>query len=180
MPLVGSAAAGMQTAADMGDANSNPLYPVGDTNTDLVSAIYGSPALWFDPGGITVTGEAEYVNVFRVTDNKALLQPGRTASAAAFDVMVSPAFFEVLPNLELQFPVSLKYNFVGNSEMDTSMNHGTGNYSFSITATYRENWVASLAYQGYFGKTGSNPSLAQISADPTDRAYIALNLQHTF
>jgi Protein of unknown function (DUF1302) len=180
MPLIGSAAAGIQTAADPGDANSNPLYPVGNTMTGLASAIYGSPALRFDPGGITVTGEAEYVDVFRVTGNKALLQPGRTSSAAAFDVMVSPAYYEVIPNLELQFPVSLKYNFAGESEMDQTMNHGTGNYSIGVTATYHENWDASLTYQGYFGNVGSNPDLPGVSSDPTDRAYVSLNLQHTF
>jgi Protein of unknown function (DUF1302) len=179
MPLIGSAAAGTQTPTDMGDANSNPLYPVGNTMTGLVSAIYGSPALRFDPGGITVTGEVEYVTVLRVTDNKALLQPGRTASAMAFDTMISPAYFEVLPNLELQFPVSLKYNFVGNSQMDSTMNHGTGQWSVGITATYRENWDASLSYVGFFGKVGTNPLDPEIQS-MADRGYLSLNLQHTF
>ena len=180
MPLVGSTAAGTQTAANMGNANNDPLYPVGNTFTYLMSAIYGSPALSFDPGGITVTGEVEYVDVFRVTSNPQLLAPGRSSAASAFDLMVEPAYFEVLPNLELQFPVSLKYNFAGNSQMDTTMNHGTGNYAVSIVATYKQNWDASLNYVGYFGRAGTNPAVPNISADPVDRAYISLNLQHTF
>ena len=179
MPLVGSSAAGTQTATDPGDANSNPLYPVGNTFTGLGSFIYGSPALRFDPGGITLLGEVEYVDVFRVTDNKALLQPGRSSGAASFDAEIEPAYFEVIPNLELQFPLQLKYNFAGNSQMDSTMNHGTGNWSVGVVATYRESWDASLSYVGYFGKPGTNPLDAEVASSP-DRGYLALNLQHTF
>jgi Protein of unknown function (DUF1302) len=179
MPLVGSAAAGMQTPGDMGDANSNQLVPIGNTMTGLASWIYGSPALRFDPGGITFLGEVEYVDVFRVTDNKALLAPGRTASAMALNTEVEPAYFEVLPNLELQFPLQVKYNFVGNSQMDSTMNHGTGNWSVGVVATYRESWDASLTYVGYFGQVGTNPLQPEI-ASGSDRGYLSLNLQHTF
>ena len=179
-PLVGSSAAGTQTAANPGNANNDPLYPVGNVMTGLVNAIYGSPALKYDPGGVTLLGEVEWDNVFRVTDNKALLAPGRTSQAADLDVEVEPAFFEVLPNLELQFPVSVSYNFAGNSEVQTSMNHGTGSYSASIVATYRESWDASLNYVGYFGKAGNNATVPETSAEAVDRSYISLNLQHTF
>lgn len=177
MPLV--TGGGTQTPTDMGDANSNPLYPVGNTMTGLMSAIYGSPALRFDPGGITMTGEVEYVDVFRVTDNKDMLAPNRTASAMAFDVEVVPAYFDVLPNLELTFPVSLLYNFVGNSRMDSSMNHGTGNWSVGVSATYRQTWDATLSYVGYYGQVGTNGLAPQIQPS-ADRGYLSLNLQHTF
>jgi hypothetical protein len=60
------------------------------------------------------------------------------------------------------------------------MNHGTGSYSISIVATYRESWDASLNYVGYFGRAGTNPTVPNISADPVDRSYMSLNLQHTF
>ncbi len=180
MPLVGSTAAGLQSSANMGNANNDPLYPVGNTMTGLASFIYGSPALKFDPGGITILGEVEYVDVFRVTANKELLAPGRSSTASAFDVEVEPAFFEVLPNLELQFPVSLAYNYAGNSQMDISMNHGTGTVTTSIVATYRENWDASLNYVAYFGRAGSSPAVPNISASASDRSYVSLNLQHTF
>ena len=179
MPLIGSASAGIQTADNPGDANSNQLEPLGNTMTALGSFIYGSPALRFDPGGITLLGEMEYVDVFRVTANKDLLQPGRTSSAASFDAEVEPAYFEVLPNLELQFPLQLKYNFAGNSEMDSTMNHGTGNWSVGVVATYRESWDASLSYVGYFGTPGTNPLDPEVAGSP-DRGYLSLNLQHTF
>jgi hypothetical protein len=179
-PLVGSTAAGTQTAANMGNANNDPLYPVGNVMVMLANAIYGSPALRFDPGGITLLGEFEWDNVFRVTDNPQLLAPGRSSQAASIDVEVEPAFFEVLPNLELQFPISLSYNIAGNSQAQIAMNHGTGFYTMSVVATYKENWDASLNYQGYFGRAGTNPSVPNVSADPVDRSFMSLNLQHTF
>lgn len=86
----------------------------------------------------------------------------------------------MLPNLELQFLVSFIYHFVIHSKMDTSLNHGTENYSLGVSATYRETRDVTLVYQGCFGQVGTNPSVAEVSANPTDRAYISLSLQHTF
>lgn len=163
-----------------GNANSDPHYPVGNVMTGLVSAIYGSPALKYDPGGITLLGELEWDDVFRVTANKDQLAPNRTSQAASIDVEVEPAYFEVLPSLELQFPVSVSYNLAGNSQVQTAMNHGTGSYSMSIVATYRESWDASLNYVGYFGRAGTSPLVPEVSAMAVDRSYISLNLQHTF
>jgi len=163
---------GFTQPTSLGDANGNPGYPVGNTMTGLMSVLYGSPALKYDPGGVFVQGEVEYVDLWRVTANKALLVPGRSHAASAFDVQVTPAYLAVLPNLELQFPVSLSYNFAGNSEVDQTMNHGTGSWSAGVTATYRVTWSAALSYVGYFG----NP---QVDGD-VDRSYVALNLQHTF
>jgi hypothetical protein len=180
-PLVGaSGLAGSQSAANMGNANNDPLYPVGNVVVGLANAIYGSPALAIDPGGITVVGEFQYVDVIRVTANKDLLEPGRSPDAASIDVSVTPAYFEVLPHLELQFPVSLTYYVAGNSQALTVMNHGTGNFSFGVTATYNNTWDAALSYVGYFGRAGTNPSVPNISASPPDRAYVSLSLQHTF
>jgi hypothetical protein len=181
-PLVGTGA--VQFGAPVGNANGNPIYPVGDTSTALVNAIYGSPALAVDPGGVTITGEIEWDKLLRVTANKDALAPGRSNDSFSFDVGVSPAYFEVLPNLELQFPVSLSYGLAGNSRVWNAVeggaaNHGAGSYSASIVATYKENWDASLNYVSYFGAASSNPTLPQTAGSP-DRSYVSLNLQHTF
>jgi hypothetical protein len=180
MNLVGGAApitAG--PGANYGNASSDPLYPVGNTLTGLASFIYGSPALRLVPGGVTLLGEVEYVKVLGVTANQAALAPGRTSSASAFDVEVTPAYFNVVPNLELQFPVSLSYNYAGNSQMDTTMNHGTGTVSAGITATYRQVWIASLNYVDYFGKPAS-ASLEPNASFFSDRGYVTFNIQCSF
>jgi Protein of unknown function (DUF1302) len=183
MPLVSQGPAAVlsdgQGSSYVGNANSDPHYPVGNTMTGLASFIYASPGIPLDPGGVTMLGEVEYVDVFRVTANKAALYPGRSSAAAAFDVEAIPAYYEVLPNLELSFPVSLSYNFAGNSQMDVSMNHGTGGYSFGVNATYHVNWIAALNWVGYFGKISTNGLDGNVSTS-ADRGYISLNLQHTF
>ena len=178
MNLAGSAPV-IKPGGNPGNANSDPLYPVGNTMTGLVSAVYGSPTLAWAPGGVSVASEVEYVRVLGVTANKAALAPGRTSSAAAFDVQVTPAYYNVLPKLELTFPVSVKYNFAGNSQMDPTMNHGTGQVTFGIVATYHTNWIASLNYIGYFGKPATS-QLTPEGAPNADRSYMTLNLQHTF
>ncbi len=168
-----------ESGAFITNTNANPSYPVGNTITGLASAIYGSPALRFDPGGITFTGEAEYDQLIRITANKALLAPGRSPASADFDIEATPAYFNVLPRLELQLPVSLSYDFAGNSEVQAGINHGTGSFSAGITATYQTTWSATLSYVGFFGKAGA--ALApEVSAEAVDRSYLSLNLQHTF
>jgi hypothetical protein len=106
------------------------------------------------------------------------LDPGRSKAAAAFDIEATPAYFNVWPNVELSFPVSVSYNWAGNSEVDSTMNHGTGQFTAGVTATYRQNWIASLNYVDYFGRPGisGTPSASQLA----DRGYLTLNLQHTF
>ena len=177
MNLVG-AAAPTYIGGNQGGANSDALYPVGNTMTFLTSAIYGSPALKYDPGGVTITAENEVVDVLDVTANKAQLDPGRSKAAAEFDIGITPAYFNVWPNVELSFPVSLMYDWAGNSQMDITMNHGSGSVTAGVTATYKQNWIASLNYVDYLGKPG-------LSGEPNsntnaDRGYITLNLQHTF
>ncbi len=163
----------------LGDANGNPAYPVGNWSTALLSGIYGSPALSYDPGGITFIGEAEWVQLLGATRHKNLLVPSRSAGAVAFDAEAIPAYFGVLPNLELTFPISISYNVLGNSEVDGSMNHGTGSYSLGISATYRATWTASLSYVGYYGSIPKTMDTASTQPN-ADRDYINFNVQHTF
>src|ERR1700757_968576 len=168
-----------------GDANGNPSYPVGNTMNMLLNAIYGSPALKYDPGGVTLLGEIEYDKLLRVTSGKyatltqAGLQPGRSNDASSIDLEVEPAYFEVLPNLELQFPISVSDVLAGNSRVISTMNHGSGSWSVGVTATYRENWNASLSYVGYFGTASTNPLEPEVAGSP-DRAYLNLSMSHTF
>ena len=163
---------------NQGNTNSDPLYAIGNTMSALGSFIYVSPALSFDPGGITLLGEVEYVDVLAVTQNKATLAPGRSKAAAAFDVEAVPTYYNVLPHLVVSFPISWSYNFAGNSEMDSTMNHGTGEITAGVSATYKVSWTAALNYVTFYGNPAA--SLTPEAAQNVDRGYITLNLQHTF
>jgi hypothetical protein len=177
MPLVGNPGP-VDYGDNPGNANSDPLYPVGNTMSFLTSAIYVSPDIAIDPGGITVTAENEVVDVLDVTKNKSDLYPGRSKAAAQFDVEVEPAYYNVLPNLGLQFPVSLTWDYAGNSQMDLTMNHGSGQFTAGITATYLQTWIASLNYVDFLGSPGLSdvPNTNSLA----DRGYMTLNIEHTF
>ena len=163
------------------NTNSNPAYPVGDTWAAQVSAVYLSPALRFDPGGITALGEIGFNHVLRVTANKANITnvPHRSTTAAQFQFLVQPNYYDVLPQLELSFPLGLAYGFYGRSEIDPTENHGTGNVNFGLIATYKTTWIASVTYNAFIG--APNP-LIGLGAEPSiaDRNYVLLNFQHSF
>jgi hypothetical protein len=163
------------------NASSNPAYPTGNTWAAQLSTIYVTPGIPLDPGGITFTGEVGMNHLLAVTANEAASAwytgLHRTNTAAQFQVVMTPTYYNVLPNLQLAFPIGLMYNFYGRSKIDATENHGTGFVNFGVQATYRVTWIASLTYNDNIG--AANPNLA---GEPVgaDRNYILLNLQHSF
>lgn len=165
------------------NASSNPAYPLGNTWAGQASAIYVSPGLPFDPGGVSVEGEIGFNHVLSVTANKGALPSAangglpRTPTAAAMEVVVTPNYYSVLPHLDIGFPIGLSYNLFGRSQVDASENHGTGSFTAGITATYKVTWIANLTFYDNIG--APNPLL---SGEPSvaDRNYVLLNLQHSF
>jgi hypothetical protein len=157
-----------------GNANSHPLYAVGDTIDAQSSVFYISPGFFGDPGGATVIGEIQGNKLVSVTANKSALSPGRNPTAVAFDVEVEPTYYNVLPNLEVQFPISVDYTLLGRSQIAVNVNHGTGTIDVGVQGTYQTTWIATLSYQDYLGS--ANASLN----GNADRGYVSFNIQHTF
>ncbi len=157
-----------------GSANAGALYAVGSTVAAQASVLYVSPGIPLDPGGVSLAGEFAMNHVLSVDANKAELYPDRDNSAGAAEVVVTPTYFEVLPNTEMQFPIGITYDLFGRSKIDATMNHGTGAVSLGITATYRVTWIAGLTYKDFFGKADpiNNPN--------ADRGYVSFNVEHTF
>lgn len=165
---------GISTPANPGNANSDPLYPVGNIVAGQVSMIYISPAIPLDPDGISFSGELGFNHVLAVTANKAALASGRTPTAVIGQAVFTPQYYDVLPYLNISFPIGLAYNFYGRSMMESTENHGTGSINFGVTATYRVNWTASVTFNDYLGA----PSVSLNGL--ADRNYVLLNVQHTF
>jgi hypothetical protein len=88
--------------------------------------------------------------------------------------VILPTYYEVLPSLELQFPIGLNYGLFGRSQIDGGENHGVGTVNFGVTATYKTVWVARITYQDYLG--APSPVLNSTA----DRGYLSFNVQHTF
>ena len=167
-------AAGFGNSAYPGSANAGAQYPIGSTLAAQASVIYVSSAVPFVPGGISVAGEVAMNHVISVDHNKDLLAAGRQATAAATEFTLTPNYYSVLPKLDISFPIGISYDFLGRSEIDGTMNHGTGSFSLGVTATYRTTWIAALTYKDFLGK-------ADTTLNPlADRGYLNLNIQHTF
>jgi hypothetical protein len=172
MPLASTAL--ISTAANPGNANSDPLYPVGDTWAAQASVTYLSSGIPLDPGGVVFAGEIAYNHLIDVTRNRAALATGYQASAAAINSVVTPTYYDVLPHLTVAFPIGLEYNLLGRSIVVPTMYHGTGTLDFGVTGTFETNWIAGLNYQDYLGKPDP------ITNGLADRGFVSLNLQHTF
>jgi hypothetical protein len=170
MPLVSGTL--ISTPANPGNAGSDPLYAVGTTLHGQASIIYGTPALSWDPGGIIVSGEVEANHVLAVNENRNMIAPSRSPTAAALEVVVTPTYY--IGNWQVGLPIGLTWNFYGKSMIDSTMNHGTGSFSFGVQGTYRQTWIASLTYNDYLGRP--DPTYNALA----DRGYVSLNLQHTF
>jgi len=84
----------------------------------------------------------------------------RSSTAAQLQVVVTPSYYDVIPNLQLTFPIGLGYDFYGRSMVDPTENNGTGSVNVGVTATYRVTWIASVTYNDYIG--AANP-LIQVS-----------------
>lgn len=156
------------------NTNSNPGYPIGTTWNTQVSAIYISPSIPLDPGGVAFLGETVINHLITVTQNREALRTNGQATAAAFQVVMTPTYNDVLPNLQLTFPIGIQYNYLGRSDVDLNLYHGTGTFSVGVTGTYKVNWICSLAYQDFLGKPDA------VYNTLADRGYVALNLAHTF
>jgi len=157
-----------------GSANAGALYAKGSIINAQVSAIYVSPGIPLDPGGVSFDAEADVNHVLSVDSGRALLTPGRDNSAGAFEVVMTPAYFDVIPNVELEFPIGLTYDLFGRSQFDATENHGTGSVTFGVTAIYRTTWTAGLTYKDYLG--APNPTINALA----DRGYLSFNVEHTF
>ena len=171
MPLVSVAA---PFTAYPGSANAGALYPVGSTAAAQVSTIYVSPGIPLDPGGVTFDGEFAMNHVISVAMNQALLEPYRNETAGAFQFTISPTYDNLLPSLDLSFPVGIHYSLFGRSQVDSQMNHGTGYVNVGVSGTYRAVWTGSLTYQDYFG--APNPTLNALA----DRGFVEFSVQRTF
>jgi hypothetical protein len=171
-PLVGGL--GIQSAANPGNASSDPLYPVGNTIQGQVSAIYLTPAVPLVPGGINFTGEVEMNHLLQTTKNRAALAPGRQATAGVANVVISPAYNNLLPRLNVTVPIGIGYNFLGRSQMDSTINHGTGYFNIGVQGVYNTVWTASIVYYDYLGKADT------VTNGLADRGYLEFNVQRTF
>lgn len=183
MPLVNAGIILPQTAGLQADNNSHPLYPLGDTAHAQASWSYQMPPLPILAGGANWTGEIAANSLLATTANANQLVPGRTRVSAALRTVFEPQFFQVLPRLDITTPIGLGYNFLGLSEVDPTMNRGTGDISGGITATFDQVWKGAVNLVHYLGtaKNGFVPfKLAGSRSSLAESDFIAVSVQRAF
>ena len=165
------------------DANfdNRPLYPVGDTLHYLANAIYvGSKSSYWD--GVSVTAEVSGSHLLEITANKDNFNPSFRHNELEFTGIVDPAYYQVVPNLDVDFPVTLGWNFQGNGPWADGNNTGAfygGELALGVNGTYRNVWRAGLTYTRYFGNAAFTSRGTQ-ETPFLGRDFVSFNVQRTF
>jgi len=186
------------------NGRNTPCYALGNTAHMNLSGIYvlQPSALW--QGG-DVLGELAYNHRLSVKKDIFALGPGGTSAgiggldpnttkdAWALRLLAEPAYFQVLPGLDLSVPIGVGYNFGGRSSAISNFAGGVsegGDWSIGLKGKYQNAWNIALTYNDYFGKAKTftetlvpgSGSPRQLSFGQTlaDRAYVSFSVSRTF
>ncbi|MRW89784.1 DUF1302 family protein [Duganella sp. FT80W] len=137
-------------------------------------------------------GELAWNRALSIDDPAHTLDGLRTRDATALQVIYTPTYRQILPALDINVPVGVRYVVSGNSTV-TGLSWGakhTGTATLGVDGTYQGVWQFSVSYNKYLGHAepfvNYQPLLAGGSAvyssgNPlADRDYVALSLRRTF
>lgn len=96
----------------------------------------------------------------------------------------TPTWYQVVPDVDVQLPLTFSDGIYGNSALTFGGNQGTGNYSVGIAADIHQAYHVDLKYIDYFGHTSDNGTAVTgqngLGALLKDRGFVALTLKATF
>lgn len=134
-------------------------------------------------------GEIAWNRVLSKNEPGRPLDSGRTRDATAIQLIYTPSYRQVMPGLDINVPIGLRYTIDGRSSVTSWDAKGNGTATVGINATYLGVWQASLAYNHYLGKAipyidyspsvGTNPNLGWGNS-LADRNYVSLSVRRTF
>lgn len=188
-PLNGDPQIVLYALGGTGDNEKDIRYPVGKTAHANLSGIYVlQPNAVWDGGAFLF--EVAWNRVLSVSKNKAALDPNTTRDAWATRMIFSPAYFQVLPGLDLEVPIGLGYNFAGRSGAVANLNGGAsygGDFSLGVNGTYQNVWKFGVSYVRFLGdeysfvtpQNAAGPALSFMQTRK-DRDFISFNIQRTF
>jgi hypothetical protein len=134
--------------------------------------------------------ELAWNRVLRKNDPDGELDQGRTRDATALQMIFTPSYRQVLPGLDLNVPVGLRYTLDGHSAVTVWDGRGSGSANVGIDGNYLGVWQFALNYTKFIGKavpfvdfspaaTGGSPIFGRGNA-LADRDFVALTLRRTF
>jgi len=190
-PLVSRLAILDQAQAAIADNDSHPFYAVGNSaHLNLSTIINLSPsALW--QGG-TLLGEVAWNRRTSITRNPTALDPNVDRDAWGFRVVFEPAYYQVLPGLDITVPIGLGYNPKGKSSVVAGFNGGVdrgGDMSIGINGEYQKVWKLGAKYTHYLGNENvfvipsASPNSALMNSFAQtlkDRDFLSFSIQTTF
>lgn len=168
-----------------GGIGTNAIYAVGNSAHLNISTIYllKPNGLW--QGG-NFLGEFAWNRRTSITKNATALDPNTSRDAYGVRLIFEPAWFQVLPQLDISVPLSVGYNLRGNSSVVQQFNGGVkkgGDFSLGIKGTYAQKWRFGLNYTHFMGDRGG-----ALGADGhltfkqslADRDFVSLTVQTSF
>jgi hypothetical protein len=171
------------------DNKGNPAYAVGRTLHAQVSAVYSLPTTPLWNGGFAL-GELAWNRRLSITANPAALDPNTTRDAWAFRILMLPAYYQVLPGLDLTVPIGLGYNPGGKSSAVFAFNGGVrhgGDLSIGLNGDWQNSWQFGFNYVHYLGRAESflippnqNTSFLSYGQALKDRDFLTFTVKRTF
>lgn len=135
-------------------------------------------------------GELAWNRVLKTHDPAGELDHGRTREATAIQMIFSPSYRQVLPGLDLNVPLGLRYTLQGQSSVGVWDSARTGNVSLGLEGNYLGVWQFTLNWVHYIGRavpfvdyspllSGGSPQYG--NGNPlADRDHIAFSIRRSF
>jgi hypothetical protein len=169
-PLLGGSAVQQYVPFDIG-TTVTANYARGDTLHTQVSLLSTfAPDTFWDSANLNMQLGSTWV--LDVTRNIRALDLSRERFVASLRVLFEPHYFQVMPNLDISFPLGFGYGLAGQSNLYFGPVYGAGDLEIGISATYRSLWKADLTFTAFVGEP-----YRQVFAD---RNFILLSVERTF
>jgi hypothetical protein len=124
--------------------------------------------------GGTFLGEIAWNRLSSISKNPSAFDSTRQRDAYGLRFILEPAYYQVLPSVDLTVPIVFGYNPRAKSSSDVKFNGGAdqgGDVGIGISVTQSAVWKYTLKYTSYFGHSESQTS--------KDRDFIAFSVSRT-
>jgi hypothetical protein len=177
--------------AAVADNKDNPFHAVGNSAHVNLSAIFSlSPAALWEGGSLIA--EVGWNRRTSITKNPTALDPNVERDAWGFRAVFEPAYYQVLPGLDITLPIGVGYNPKGKSSVVQAFNGGVdrgGDLSLGINGEYQKVWKFGLKYTHFLGDENvaivpstspDSPLMRSFDQALKDRDFLSFSIQRTY
>jgi hypothetical protein len=162
--LIGSVAPQPAPGGAIGYATGRPLLALVSYERQLPTG-----RLW---QGASLDVELSTTDLLDVESGAAYRAAQTTRWSSAAEAVLTPQYFQVLPQLDLTVPVGIQWGLAGRSSVDAGQVARAGNLTAGLSATYRSVWNIGVSFTHFLG-----PVTQQALAD---RDFLTVSLGRTF